>query len=83
MACSQWSNAYWIFLSGAAPPALSFQTLVQQLCGFSVHSRIVVVAYLKKIHGASPFRNHLIESAENSIHSISDCHRAVRYAVMF
>ena len=67
---------------GAAPPALSFQTLVQQFRGFSVHSRIIVVAYLKKIHGASPFRNHLIESAENSIHSISDCHRAVRYAVM-
>ena len=82
MACSQWSNAYWIFLSGAAPPALSFQTLVQQLCGFSVHSRIIVVAYLKKIHGASPFRNRLIESAEKSIHSISDCPAAVRYAVM-
>ena len=63
MVCSQWPNAYWIFLSGAAPPTLSFQTLVQQLCGFSVHSRIIVVAYLKKIHGASPFRNRLIESA--------------------
>ena len=49
--------------SGAAPPALSFQTLVQQFCGFSVHSRIIVVAYLKKIHGASSFRNRLIESA--------------------
>ena len=54
---------YRIPHSGAAPPAFSFQTLVQQLCGFSVHSRVIVVAYLKKIHGASPFRNRLIESA--------------------
>ena len=46
---------YRIPHSGTAPPALSFQTLVQQFCGFSFHSRIIVVAYLKKIHGASPF----------------------------
>jgi hypothetical protein len=83
MVCSQWPNAYWIFLSRAAPPALSFQALVQQFCGFSVHSRVIVVAYLKKIHGASPFRNRLIERAGKSIHSISDCRRAVRYTVMY
>ena len=74
---------YRIPHSRAAPPALSFQMLVQQLCGFSVHSRVIVVAYLKKIHGASPFRNRLIERAGKSIHSISDCPVAVRYAVMF
>jgi len=82
MVCSQWPNAYWIFLSGAAPPALSFQTLVQQLCGFSVHSRIIVVAYLKKIHALLHFEIVSLRVPENSIHSISDCPVAVRYAVM-
>ena len=41
---------YRIQHSRAAPPALSFQMLVQQLCGFSVHGGVIVVAYLKKIH---------------------------------
>ena len=65
MVCSQWPNAYWIFLSRAAPPALSFQTLVQQLCGFSVHSRIIVVAYLKKIHALLHFEIGSLSVPEN------------------
>ena len=82
MVCSQWPNAYWIFLSGAAPPTLSFQMPVQQFCGFSVHGGVIVVAYLKKIHVLLRFEIGSLRVPENSIHSISDCHRAVRYAVM-
>ena len=67
---------------GAALPTLSFQTPVQQFCGSSVHSGIIAVAYLKKIHVLLRFEIGSLRVPENSIHSISDCHRAVRYAVM-
>ena len=66
----------------SAFPALSFQPLVQQFCGFSVHSGIIVVAYLKKIHALLHFEIVSLRVPENSIHSISDCPVAVRYAVM-
>ena len=73
---------YRIPYSGAVPPTLSFQMPVQQFCGFSVHGGVIVVAYLKKIHVLLRFEIGSLRVPENSIHSISDCQAAVRYAVM-
>ena len=76
------NGSFELFPINGAPPALSFQMPVQQFCGFSVHGGVIVVAYLKKIHVLLRFEIGSLRVAENSIHSISDCHRAVRYAVM-
>ena len=71
-----------LFPINGAPPTLSFQMPVQQFCGFSVHGGVIVVAYLKKIYVLLRFEIGSLRVPENSIHSISDCPRAVRYAVM-